>query len=233
MKMDSELLLEISNLKARYGDVEALKSIELRVKKGEITCLLGKNGMGKSTIIKCVCGMLKTMTGQINFEGNDIVGLQSHKIARLGVGLVPEGRRIFTSLTVQENLICSARKGYWSLKKIFDLFPILGERVAQSALTLSGGEQQMLAIGRALMTNPILLILDEATEGLSPIVSGQVWEVLKKISDEGVTILIIDKLSSRLKSLSHSGFIVEKGETVWTGEMTGLSNSIARKYLSV
>ena len=231
--MDSELLLEISNLKARYGDVEALKSIELRVKKGEITCLLGKNGMGKSTIIKCVCGMLKTMTGEINFEGNDIVGLQSHKIARLGVGLVPEGRRIFTSLTVQENLICSARKGYWSLKKIFDLFPILGERVAQSALTLSGGEQQMLAIGRALMTNPILLILDEATEGLSPIVSGQVWEVLKKISDEGVTILIIDKLSSRLKSLSHSGFIVEKGETVWTGEMTGLSNSIARKYLSV
>ncbi len=233
MKMDSELLLEISNLKARYGDVEALKSIELRVKKGEITCLLGKNGMGKSTIIKCVCGMLKTMTGEINFEGNDIVGLQSHKIARLGVGLVPEGRRIFTSLTVQENLICSARKGYWSLKKIFDLFPILGERVAQSALTLSGGEQQMLAIGRALMTNPILLILDEATEGLSPIVSGQVWEVLKKISDEGVTILIIDKLSSRLKSLSNSGFIVEKGETVWTGEMTGLSNSIARKYLSV
>lgn len=231
--MDSELLLEISNLKARYGDVEALKSIELRVKKGEITCLLGKNGMGKSTIIKCVCGMLKTMTGEINFEGNDIVGLQSHKIARLGVGLVPEGRRIFTSLTVQENLICSARKGYWSLKKIFDLFPILGERVAQSALTLSGGEQQMLAIGRALMTNPILLILDEATEGLSPIVSGQVWEVLKKISDEGVTILIIDKLSSRLKSLSHSGFIVEKGETVWTGEMTALSNSIARKYLSV
>jgi len=231
--MDSELLLEISNLKARYGDVEALKSIELRVKKGEITCLLGKNGMGKSTIIKCVCGMLKTMTGEINFEGNDIVGLQSHKIARLGVGLVPEGRRIFTSLTVQENLICSARKGYWSLKKIFDLFPILGERVAQSALTLSGGEQQMLAIGRALMTNPILLILDEATEGLSPIVSGQVWEVLKKISDEGVTILIIDKLSSRLKSLSNSGFIVEKGETVWTGEMTGLSNSIARKYLSV
>ncbi|PQM62984.1 MAG: ABC transporter ATP-binding protein [Rhodobacteraceae bacterium] len=227
------MLLEISNLKARYGDVEALKSIELRVKKGEITCLLGKNGMGKSTIIKCVCGMLKTMTGEINFEGNDIVGLQSHKIARLGVGLVPEGRRIFTSLTVQENLICSARKGYWSLKKIFDLFPILGERVAQSALTLSGGEQQMLAIGRALMTNPILLILDEATEGLSPIVSGQVWEVLKKISDEGVTILIIDKLSSRLKSLSNSGFIVEKGETVWTGEMTGLSNSIARKYLSV
>ena len=231
--MDSELLLEISNLKARYGDVEALKSIELRVKKGEITCLLGKNGMGKSTIIKCVCGMLKTMTGEINFEGNDIVGLQSHKIARLGVGLVPEGRRIFTSLTVQENLICSARKGYWSLKKIFDLFPILGERVAQSALTLSGGEQQMLAIGRALMTNPILLILDEATEGLSPIASGEVWKVLKKISDEGVTILIIDKLSSRLKSLSNSGFIVEKGETVWTGEMTGLSNSIARKYLSV
>ena len=231
--MDSELLLEISNLKARYGDVEALKSVELRVKKGEITCLLGKNGMGKSTIIKCVCGMLKTMTGEINFEGHDIVGLQSHKIARLGVGLVPEGRRIFTSLTVQENLICSARKGYWSLKKIFDLFPILGERVAQSALTLSGGEQQMLAIGRALMTNPILLILDEATEGLSPIVSGEVWKVLKKISDEGVTILIIDKLSSRLKSLSNSGFIVEKGETVWTGEMTGLSNSIARKYLSV
>ena len=231
--MASDILLEISDLKASYGEVEALKGIQLSVKKGEITCLLGKNGMGKSTIVKCVCGMLETMTGKINFDGNDIVGLQSFKIARLGVGLVPEGRRIFTSLSVQENLISSSRKGFWDLKKIFELFPILGERDSQSAFTLSGGEQQMLAIGRALMTNPSLLILDEATEGLSPIVSEEVWTVLNKISKEGVTILIIDKLSHRLKSLSHSCFIVEKGETVWTGEMTKLTNSIAKKYLSV
>ena len=231
--MARDILLEISDLKASYGEVEALKGIQLSVKKGEITCLLGKNGMGKSTIVKCVCGMLETMTGKINFDGNDIVGLQSFKIARLGVGLVPEGRRIFTSLSVQENLISSSRKGFWDLKKIFELFPILGERDSQSAFTLSGGEQQMLAIGRALMTNPSLLILDEATEGLSPIVSEEVWTVLNKISTEGVTILIIDKLSHRLKSLSYYGFIVEKGETVWTGEMTKLTNSIAKKYLSV
>ena len=233
MIMARDILLEISDLKASYGEVEALKGIQLSVRKGEITCLLGKNGMGKSTIVKCVCGMLETMTGKINFDGNDIVGLQSFKIARLGVGLVPEGRRIFTSLSVQENLISSSRKGFWDLKKIFGLFPILGERESQSAFTLSGGEQQMLAIGRALMTNPSLLILDEATEGLSPIVSEEVWTVLNKISMEGVTILIIDKLSHRLMSLSHSGFIIEKGETVWTGEMNKLTNSIAKKYLSV
>ena len=226
-------LLEILDLKASYGEVEVLKGIQLTVKKGEITCLLGKNGMGKSTIVKCIFGMLRTMTGQINFDGNDIVGLQSFKIARLGVGLVPEGRRIFTSLSVRENLIGSSRNGFWDLKKIFELFPILGERESQSASTLSGGEQQMLAIGRALMTNPSLLILDEATEGLSPIVSEEVWTVLNKISLEGVTILIIDKLSHRLMSLSHAGSIIEKGETVWTGEMSKLSNSIARKYLSI
>ena len=125
MIMARDILLEISDLKASYGEVEALKGIRLSVKKGEITCLLGKNGMGKSTIVKCVCGMLETMTGKINFDGNDIVGLQSFKIARLGVGLVPEGRRIFTSLSVQENLISSSRKGFWDLKKIFELFPIL------------------------------------------------------------------------------------------------------------
>ena len=231
--MKGDLLLEISDLKACYGEVEALKGIELNVKRGEIACLLGKNGMGKSTIIKCVCGLLKTMTGKILFDGGDIVGLQSYKIGRLGIGLVPEGRRIFTSLSVQENLISSYRNGFWDLKKIFELFPVLGERVSQSALTLSGGEQQMLAIGRALMTNPSLLVLDEATEGLSPIVSEQVWEVLNKISNEGVTILIIDKLSDRLMSLSQSGIIIEKGQTVWTGEMIELSKHIARKYLSV
>ena len=231
--MASDSLLEITDLKANYGNVQALKGIHLSVKKGEITSLLGKNGMGKSTIVKCVCGMLKTMTGQINFDGNDIVGLQSFERARLGIGLVPEGRRIFSSLSVQENLIGSSRKGYWDLKKIFELFPILGERGSQGAFTLSGGEQQMLAIGRALMTNPSLLILDEATEGLSPIVSKQVWTVLNKISSEGVTILVIDKISHRLMALSRSGFIIEKGVTVWCGEMTGLSNSIARKYLSV
>ena len=233
MNMESDFLLEISDLKASYGEVEALKGIQVTVKRGEITCLLGKNGMGKSTIIKCVCGMLKTMTGQINFDGTDIMGLQSYKIARLGIGLVPEGRRIFTSLSVQENLISSSRKGFWDLKKISELFPILGERVSQSALTLSGGEQQMLAIGRALMTNPSLLILDEATEGLSPIVSEQVWEVLTKISNEGVTILIIDKLGHRLMSISNSGFIIEKGKTVWAGAISKLSRSVARKYLSV
>ena len=231
--MKSNLLLEISDLRASYGEVEALSDVRLSVQQGKITCLLGKNGMGKSTVVKCICGMLRTITGQIKFNGMNIVGLESYKVARLGIGLVPEGRRIFTSLNVRENLIGSSTKGFWNLKKIYALFPILGERMSQSALTLSGGEQQMLSIARALMTNPTLLILDEATEGLSPIISKEVWRVLNRISDEGVTILIIDKLSHQLKSISHSGVIIEKGVTVWSGQMDQLTNSIAKKYLSL
>lgn len=231
--MKSNILLEISNLNASYGEVVALRDVNLNVERGKITCLLGKNGMGKSTVVKCICGMLKTMTGRISFDGVDIVGLPSFQVARLGVGLVPEGRRVFTSLNVRENLIGSSRKGFWNMKKIYELFPILGDRILQSAATLSGGEQQMLAIARALMTNPSLLILDEATEGLSPIISEEVWRVLTEICRQGVTILIIDKLGHRLKSLSHAGVIIEKGLTVWSGDMVGLSNATAKKYLSV
>ena len=231
--MKKSKLLTVSELHASYGHIRVLKGTHLEISDGEIVCLLGRNGMGKSTTVKCICGLLKPSSGEIFFNGKKILGLPSFKIARMGVGLVPEGRRLFPSLTVKENLIGSARQGYWNLTRIIALFPIIGDRLGQQAATLSGGEQQMLAIGRALMTNPSLIILDEATEGLSPFISDQVWAVLKKIKDEGVSILIIDKLGPRLKEISSSGFILERGETVWLGKTRELSKTVARKYLSV
>ncbi len=226
-------LLEVSGLQAHYNQFKALNDIEFNVDEGEIVCLLGRNGMGKSTTVKCICGIIRPSKGSILFKGAAIRALSSFEIANMGIGLVPEGRRIFSNLTLYENLLSAQKKGYWDLSKILDLFPVFKERLNQMSLTLSGGEQQMLSIGRALMTNPSLLILDEATEGLSPIVSEQVWRVLKSISKEGVSILIIDKLSSRLSSLSHSAFLIESGTTVWKGKMEQLTKSIASKHLGV
>ncbi len=231
--MRKSKLLSICNLNAAYGQIVALAGIDLEISDGEIVCLLGRNGMGKSTTVKCICGLLKPSDGKIVFKGKNIVGIPSFKVARMGVGLVPEGRRVFTSLTVKENLVGSARPGYWNLEHVTKLFPIFGERLNQQASTLSGGEQQMLSIGRALMTNPSLIILDEATEGLSPIVSDRVWKVLKRIKHEGISILLIDKLSPILTEIADTGFIIEKGKTVWYGQMNKLTNSVARKYLSV
>ena len=231
--MRKSKLLSICNLNAAYGQIVALAGIDLEISDGEIVCLLGRNGMGKSTTVKCICGLLKPSDGKILFKGQNIVGLPSFKVARMGIGLVPEGRRVFTSLTVKENLVGPARPGYWNLDHVTKLFPIFGERLNQQASTLSGGEQQMLSIGRALMTNPSLIILDEATEGLSPIVSDRVWKVLKRIKHEGISILLIDKLSPILTEIADTGFIIEKGKTVWYGQMNKLTNSVARKYLSV
>ncbi|MEL6588058.1 MAG: ABC transporter ATP-binding protein, partial [Pseudomonadota bacterium] len=169
--------LTVENLTARYGVSQALFGVSLCVAEGEVVALMGRNGMGKSTTVKAICRMIASQ-GTLTLNGRDLHGLPSHRVARLGVGLVPEGRRCFASLTVRENLIAAARAGDWTFETVTQLFPRLAERAGQRAASLSGGEQQMLAIGRALMTNPRLLILDEATEGLAPIIRQEIWAAL-------------------------------------------------------
>lgn len=231
--MGKSTILSLDNIYSSYGYVEILNGVNLQIKKGEIVSLLGRNGMGKSTTIKSICGILKPYLGKIEFNGVKINGLQSYRIARLGVGLVPEGRRIFSNLTVKENLVGSSNKGYWDLNKILDLFPVFYERLSQLSLNLSGGEQQMLAIGRALMTNPSLLILDEATEGLSPVISKKIWDVLRKVSNEGISILIIDKISHDLKDVSNYSYILERGKSVWDGKLSEISNHTSKRFLGI
>ena len=231
--MNKSLILKLDNIYSSYGNVQVLNGVNLQVRKGEIVSLLGRNGMGKSTTVKSICGILKPHFGRIEFNNVKITGMESYKIARLGVGLVPEGRRIFANLTVKENLIGSSIKGYWDLDKIITLFPIFEERLSQLSSNLSGGEQQMLAIGRALMTNPSLLILDEATEGLSPVISQKIWNVLRKVSNEGISILIIDKISQELKNVSNHSYILERGKSVWSGKLSEISIDDSKLFLGV
>ena len=229
--MNKSLILKLDNIYSSYGNVQVLNGVNLQIRKGEIISLLGRNGMGKTTTIKSICGILKPHSGKIEFNSVKINGMESYKIARLGIGLVPEGRRIFANLTVKENLIGSSIKGYWDLDKILNLFPIFEERLSQLSSNLSGGEQQMLAIGRALMTNPSLLILDEATEGLSPVISKKIWNVLREVSYEGISILIIDKISQDLKDFSNYSYILERGKSVWNGKLSGLSSNDSKRFL--
>ena len=231
--MNKSLILKLDNIYSSYSNVQVLNGVNLLIRKGEIVSLLGRNGMGKTTTIKSICGILKPHSGKIEFNSVKINGMESYKIARLGIGLVPEGRRIFANLTVKENLIGSSIKGYWDLDKILTLFPIFKERLSQLSSNLSGGEQQMLAIGRALMTNPSLLILDEATEGLSPVISQKIWNVLRKVSNEGISILIIDKISQELKDVSNYSFILERGKSVWSGNLSGISSDDSKLFLGV
>ena len=231
--MRASEILKLVNVYSSYGEVDVLRGITLGIGKGEIVALLGRNGMRKSTTIKSICGILVPHRGEIYFDGVNVVGMPTFKIARMGLGLVPEGRRIFSNLTVAENLIGSSRKGYWDLSRVLDLFPVFGDRLSQQSSTLSGGEQQMLSIGRALMTNPSLIILDEATEGLSPFVSKKIWEVLGSISKEGISILIVDKLSEPLIAMSNFGYIIERGKIKWSGDLSSLSESVASKFLGV
>ena len=187
-------LLSLSSLKAYYGESQALFDVNLEVNEGEIVALMGRNGTGKSTTVKSIFQMIPTK-GELLFSGKNLSKLKSFQISRLGAGLVPEGRRIFGQLSVKENLIAASREGRWNLEEINNLFPKLKERTGQVASSLSGGEQQMLAIARALMTNPRLLILDEATEGLAPIIRQEIWSAIKTLrNDTGLTILIIDKI---------------------------------------
>jgi len=231
--MSPTKVLELIDVHSSYGEIDVLRGVNLEIGTGEIIALLGRNGMGKSTTIKSICGILNPHKGKINFNGKNVIGIPSFKIARMGMGLVPEGRRIFSNLTVGENLIGSSRKGYWDLPRILKLFPVFEKRLSQSASTLSGGEQQMLSIGRALMTNPSLILLDEATEGLSPVVSKNIWNVLGTISNEGISILLVDKLRKPLKDLSSFGYIIERGKTVWNGNLSNISDIVVSKFLGV
>ncbi len=226
-------LLTLSGVTASYGASQALFGVDLQVGEGEVLALLGRNGMGKSTTVKCICRMLPA-SGTLTFDGSDLSRLPSHRAARLGLGLVPEGRRCFGDLTVQENLIAAARKGAWTLERVIGMFPRLGERRGQRAGSLSGGEQQMLAIGRALMTNPKLLILDEATEGLAPIIRQEIWSAIRLLKAEaGLSILVIDKSLKELKGVCDRATILERGKTVWTGAIEALSEDVAHRYIGV
>lgn len=227
-------LLSLDRVTAAYGATQALFDVSLSVGAGEVVALMGRNGMGKSTTVKTVCRMLPLGGGTLTFSGQNLAGLASFQAAQLGIGLVPEGRRCFPNLTVEENLISAARKGMWDLKEIAKLFPRLEERRSQSAGLLSGGEQQMLAIGRALMTNPRLLILDEATEGLAPLVRQEIWAAIAHLKREtGLAILVVDKSIRELRSVADRAVILEKGSSVWSAPVGDLSDEVTRKYIGV
>ena len=230
---DNMSLLSLSSLKAYYGESQALFDVNLEVNEGEIVALMGRNGTGKSTTVKSIFQMIPTK-GELLFSGKNLSKLKSFQISRLGAGLVPEGRRIFGQLSVKENLIAASREGRWNLEEINNLFPKLKERSGQVASSLSGGEQQMLAIARALMTNPRLLILDEATEGLAPIIRQEIWSAIKTLrNDTGLAILIIDKSIKELRQICDRVVILEKGRTVWRGNIDQLSNEVTQEFIGV
>ena len=226
-------LLNVKNLKAWYGDSQALFGINLKAEQGQMVALLGRNGMGKTTTIKAICGMINKIEGEVFFQDQLVLKKPSYEIAKLGFGLVPEGRRVFTNLTVYENLICSASKGFWTIDRMKLIFPRLNERLDQMASSLSGGGQQMLSIGRALMTNPKLLILDEATEGLSPNLRNEIWSVISEIKKQGISIILIDKYLQKIKSLADYLYILQRGKNVWEGNSKSLNSRTIKKYLSI
>ncbi len=226
-------LLRLENVTAAYGATPALFGVDLSLEEGQVMALMGRNGMGKSTTVKVICRMLAG-AGRIEFDGQDISSLPSYRAARLGLGLVPEGRRCFAALTVAENLTAAARPGHWTLETVSVLFPRLAERQAQVAATLSGGEQQMVAIARALMTNPRLLILDEATEGLAPLVRQEIWAALTELkASTGLTILIIDKSVKELSRICDRAVVLERGKTAWSGAMGDLTPDVTERLIGV
>jgi branched-chain amino acid transport system ATP-binding protein len=233
-------MLRIEGLAASYGAAAALSDVSLDVGAGEVVTLLGRNGMGKTTTVRAVMGLLGSVGGRVTggriaFDGAEVIGQPSHAIARRGLGLVPEGRQVFPTLSVRENLVATARPGRWDLAAVHELFPRLAERASNAGRNLSGGEQQMLAIGRALMTNPRLLILDEATEGLAPLVRAEIWAVLERLKREGQAILLIDKNLAHVMRLADRHVIIERGRTVWTGDSAALAAApeLREQYLHV
>ncbi|MEP1207601.1 MAG: ABC transporter ATP-binding protein [Rhizobiaceae bacterium] len=226
-------LLQVSDLTAFYGPSQALFNVNLRVNEGSLVALMGRNGMGKSTTIGAICRMVAAGQGSVDFAGQNLLAMKPHEAVRIGLGLVPEGRRCFPNLTVYENCIAAARPGEWHFDSVSQLFPRLQERRNQMASTLSGGEQQMLAIARALMTNPKLLILDEATEGLAPVVRQEIWAALHKLKQTGLSILLVDKSLNELLGIADHCVILEKGETVWDGLPGELTPKISDRFLGV
>jgi branched-chain amino acid transport system ATP-binding protein len=233
-------LLDASDIETSYGLSRVLFGVSLKVKPGEMVSLLGRNGMGKTTIVRSIMGLTRATVGTIRFAGADIRDLPSYRIAKLGIGLVPEGRQVFPNLTARENLIATAANraaaaAPWTLDKVFALFPRLAARAGSMANLLSGGEQQMLAIGRALMTNPRLLILDEATEGLAPLIRDEIWRCLAALRAGGQAILVIDKNVDALTRIADRHTIIERGRVVWTGSSAELTEAadVQRRYLGI
>jgi branched-chain amino acid transport system ATP-binding protein len=238
--MADTLLLELRDVETSYGLSRVLFGLSLTIARGEMVSLLGRNGMGKTTTVKSIMGLTPAAAGSIRFDGEEILGLPAYHIAKRGIGLVPEGRQIFPNLTTRENLIATAsNRGSaaepWTLEGVLALFPRLAERSGSMADLLSGGEQQMLAIGRALMTNPRLLILDEATEGLAPRVRDEIWRSLEKLRSRGQSILVIDKNVKTLTCIADRHYIIERGRVVWTGNSRDLAKAsdIQHRYLGI
>ncbi len=232
-------MLKVENLAASYGPAQVLFDISFTVNDGEVVTLIGRNGMGKTTTIFALMGLVPPMSGSASFDGVSLIGLPPYSIAQAGIGLVPEGRQIFPTLTVEENLIATAAarhgQAQWTLERVYEFFPSLAARKSNMGNELSGGEQQMLAIGRALMTNPKLLILDEATEGLAPKIRTEIWNCLARLKQEGQAILIVDKHINALLKIADSHVVIEKGHVVWTGTSQALSGdpSVRERYLQV
>ncbi|WP_441240975.1 ABC transporter ATP-binding protein [Tardiphaga sp. 768_D3_N2_1] len=232
-------MLSVSNLQAAYGAAKVLFDISLTINAGEVVTLLGRNGMGKTTTINAIMGLIHPTGGKVTFDDKPMAGLPSYRIAQAGIGLVPEGRQIFPTLTVEENLVATAAVRHpparWTLDKIYELFPRLKERRSNLGTQLSGGEQQMLAVGRALMTNPKLLILDEATEGLAPLIRLEIWNCLKKLKAERQSILVIDKNVDALAGFADRHVVIEKGRVVWTGtsEQLKSDSTVKDRFLHV
>jgi len=235
-------MLEVKGLEAAYGASQVLFGLDMAIGAGEVVSLLGRNGMGKTTTVRSILGLLRPCGGSIRFDNIDIAGLESYRVAQAGIGLVPEGRQIFPNLSVRENLVATARlprKGAvsepWTLERLYRLFPRLAEREANMGNQLSGGEQQMLAVGRALMTNPRLLILDEATEGLAPLIRAEIWRVLAALKQAGQAILVIDKNVEALSRVADRHYILEKGRIVWSGDSAALraDTALRSRYLGV
>jgi len=236
----AEALLEVSNVETCYGLSQVLFGVSLAIVQGETVTLMGRNGMGKTTTVRSVMGLTPALAGSIRFDGMEIRELPSYRIAKLGLGLVPEGRQVFPNLTTRENLVATAanRRNVsdpWTLGKVCALFPRLAERLMSMANLLSGGEQQMLAIGRALMTNPRLLILDEATEGLAPLIRAEIWQCLRRLKAAGQSILVIDKNVQALIDIADRHYVIERGKVVWTGSSRDLSTTpeVQHRYLGI
>nr|WP_172716927.1 ABC transporter ATP-binding protein [Neorhizobium sp. T6_25] len=227
------MLLDVTKIEAFYGASQALFGVDLSVAEGEAVALMGRNGMGKTTTIRAICNLNPPRAGAVKIGGTDTKGKRPHHVAKLGIGLVPEGRRCFPNLTVHENLVAAARPGQWTLERVNELFPRLEERHAQMARSLSGGEQQMLAIGRALMTNPRLLILDEATEGLAPVIRQDIWKAIRRLKAEGLSILVVDKTLSELLPVADRCVILENGTSAWSGRPADLTTELQDRYLGV
>jgi len=233
-------MLEVRNLHTAYGRSQVLFGVSMSVGGGQVASLLGRNGMGKTTTVRSIMGITPARSGSIRFEGKPIEHLPSYRVAQAGLGLVPEGRQVFPNLTVRENLLATAanrggRENPWTLDRVYLLFPNLKERNSQYGDQLSGGEQQMLAIGRALMTNPRLLLLDEATEGLAPLVRSEIYRSIERLKAEGMSILVIDKDLKALTRVAEVHYVLEKGRVVWSGSSADLaaSRDVQQRYLGV